>query len=100
MGSWIGRAGRGAQAWLTYSFTPRSKIELGYRLQEVSHEFLEGGRSADYSVSGELALMRGVSASGFVQFEQWRFPLLATNRQSDITAGVQLTFRPALHFAK
>jgi hypothetical protein len=29
-----------------------------------------------------------------VQYEQWSFPILATGRQSDVTASVQLTFWP------
>jgi len=36
MGSWIGKAGRGGQGWLTYWLSPRNKVQLGYRLQGVS----------------------------------------------------------------
>ena len=49
MASWIGRAGRGGQGWLTYSFSPRNNIQLSYRLQDVSPRFLKGGRLVDYS---------------------------------------------------
>jgi len=100
MGSWIGRAGRGAQGWLTYSFSPRSQLQFGYRLQEVSHNFIAGGRATDLSAAADLPISRQLSASGFVQYEQWHFPTLSTTRQSDVTAGLQLTFRPALRFRK
>lgn len=94
LASWIGRAGRGGQGWLTYSFSPRDKIQLGYRLQTVSPDFIEGGRLADYSAQGEFMLGRQVSISGLVQYEQWRFPVLSATRQTDVTASLQLTFYP------
>jgi membrane-associated phospholipid phosphatase len=100
MGNWIGRAGRGVQSWLTYSFSPKSRLQFGYRLQEVSHDFLQGGRAVDYSVAADLALSSQVSANGFVQYEQWRFPIISLDRQSDATAGLQITWHPALHGKK
>jgi hypothetical protein len=94
MGSWIGRAGRGGQGWLTYWLSPRNKIQLGYRLQGVSPDFIQGGRLVDYSAESEFMLGRNLSVSGFVQYEQWRFPILNPARQSDVTAAMQLTFYP------
>lgn len=94
MGSWIGRAGRGGQGWLTYSFSPRSKLQFGYRLQEVSSEFLEGGRLADYSAKADIFSGRAIALSGYFQYEQWRFPLLALDRQSNVTASFQITYSP------
>ena len=94
MGGWIGRAGRGGQGWLTYSFSPRSRIQFGYRHQEVSKDFIGGGRAVDYSASGNLMLSHNLAFSGFLQYEQWRFPVLAPTRQSDITASFQFTFYP------
>jgi len=94
LGSWVGRAGRGAQAWLTYSFSPRNRIQLGYRLQEVSKDFLGGGRLADYSARGEFKLSSTLAVSGFLQYEPWRFPALTPTPQANVTASVQLTFYP------
>jgi hypothetical protein len=100
MGNWIGRAGRGAQAWLTYSFTSVTKLEFGYRLQEVSHQFIGGGRSADYSAQLDARLGRVVSLRGFLQYEQWRFPVLSATHQADFSAGAQITFHPNLSIHK
>lgn len=94
LGNWIGRAGRGGQAWLTYSFSPRNKLEFGYRHQEVSHDFIGGGRLVDYSARTEFLLGHNVSVSGTFQYEQWRFPVVNAARQSNQTASVQLTFYP------
>jgi membrane-associated phospholipid phosphatase len=94
MGSWIGRAGRGGQGWLTYSFSPRSMLQAGYRHQEVSDQFIGGGRAVDYSIRGEVMASHDMSLSGFLQYEQWKFPVLAPTRQSDVTASFQFTIYP------
>jgi hypothetical protein len=94
IGSWIGRAGRGGQGWLTYSLSPRNKIQLGYRLQTVSPAFIGGGRLADYSAQSEFKVGPDIAVSGLVQYEQWKFPVSNPIGQSDVTASLQLTFYP------
>ena len=94
LGSWVGRAGRGGQGWLTYSFSPRTKVELGYRHQEVSKDFIGGGRLVDYSATADLRLSHDFVCSGFLKYEQWRFPILVADRQSNVAASVQLTYSP------
>ena len=94
LGSWIGRAGRGGQGWLTYWFSPRTKLRLGYRQQDVSKDFIGGGRLNNFSAHGEFMLGPNVALSGFLQYEHWRFPLLSLTRKSDVTASVQFTFYP------
>lgn len=100
LGSWIGRAGRGGQGWLTYSLSARNQVQFGYRLQTVAPDFIGGGRLADYSAQSEFMLGPNVSLSGLFQYEQWRFPVLNSTRQSDVTASVQLTFYPHWHIGR
>ncbi|HUJ94120.1 MAG TPA: capsule assembly Wzi family protein [Terriglobales bacterium] len=100
LGNWIGRAGRGGQGWLTYSFSPRSKLQFEYRLQEVSKDFIGGGRLADYSAQSEMMLTPNAGVSGLVQYEQWRFPTLSPSRQSNVTASIQFTIYPRLRSDK
>jgi len=94
MGSWVGRAGRGGQGWLTYWLSPRNKVQLGYRLQGVSPDFIEGGRLVDYSAQSEFMIGPNVAVSGLFQYEQWKFPVLSPTGQSDVTASLQVTFYP------
>ena len=94
MGNWIGRAGHGGQAWMTYSISPRNQVQLGYRLQQVSKDFIGGGRSVDLSVQTAFMLSSRVALSAFVQHEQWTFPVLSAVSQSNTTASVQLVFYP------
>ena len=94
LANWIGRAGRGGQGWLTYSFSPRTQLQLGYRLQGVSKALIGGGRLVDYQVSANLMLSSQIACAALLKYEQWTFPVLAQDRQSDVTASVQLTYYP------
>lgn len=94
LASWIGREGRGGQAWATYWLSPRSKIQLAYRHAEVDREFIGGGRLNDFGGHAEFMLRPGLAVSGLVQYEQWKFPVLSPAGQSNFTASVQLTLYP------
>lgn len=94
IGSWIGRRGRGEQGWLTYRFSPRTDVQFGYRHNSADRAFLQGGTLQDFNLRTDLMLTRTVGFSGFVQRENWNFPVLSPTAQSDITASVQLTFWP------
>lgn len=95
MGSWMGRQGQGAQAWTTYWFTPRNKLQFGYRHQKVSHEFIpNGGTLTDASVRAEFWPRSSFSLSASVQYEVWNFPVIAVTSQSNITSSLQLSFWP------
>ena len=101
LGSWIGRAGRGGQGWLTYWFSPRSTLQFGYRYQKVDRDFLEGGHLDDFSVRPQVMLLSSnLNLSGNVQFEHWYFPLLSTSGRSNVTAQLQLTLFPHLRIRK
>jgi hypothetical protein len=94
LGSWIGRAGQGGQAWLIYSLSPRSKFQLGYRHQEVNKDFIRGGHLNDFSAKGNLMLSPDLALSVLLQYEQWRFPILSPIGQSNVMASIQLVFYP------
>ncbi len=95
MGNWVGREGQGVQAWTTYWFTPRNKLQFEFRHLKVSHEFIpNGGTQADASVRADFWVRSSCSLSAVVQYEAWNFPVIAMGRQSDVTSSVQLSFWP------
>ena len=94
LASWIGRSGRGGQGWATYWLSPRTKLQLGYRLQMVYKDFIQGGRLTDYSARGEYMFGNHLALAGFFQHEQWWFPVLSSSKQSNETVSLQLTFYP------
>ena len=95
IGSWIGRQGQGAQAWSTYWFTPRNKIQFQFRHEKVSNEFIHGGGTVtDGGINAEYMIRPDLGISGSVQVEQWNFPVLAQKAQSNVASSLQVTFRP------
>jgi hypothetical protein len=100
MGSWVGRDGQGAQAWLSYWLSPRNKVQFVYRNQEAQKDFIGGGHLNNYGLSAELMLRPEIAFSGLFQYEEWRFPVLSTIGQNDFAASVQLTFYPHWGFNK
>jgi hypothetical protein len=95
IGSWIGRAGQGAQAWATYHFSSTDEIQVNFRHQKVSHEFLPGGATlADMGARTVWSLHRNLTISGALQYERWTMPVLQARRESNITTSIQFTFRP------
>ncbi|HLV95095.1 MAG TPA: capsule assembly Wzi family protein [Candidatus Acidoferrales bacterium] len=99
--SWIGRQGQGAQAWATYWFTPKSKLQFNYRHQKVSREFVpSGGTVTDGGVRADFWAGSTFSVTGSFQYEKWNFPVLAATPQTDLTTSIQVTFWPKLRGTK
>lgn len=94
LASWIGRQGRGGQAWATYWFSPHSRLQLNYRHQENDRAYIGGGHLNDVGAFGEFRLGPDLALSAAAQYEQWRFPVLSPAAHSNFTATVQLAFFP------
>lgn len=97
IGSWIGRRGRGEIGWLTYHFSARTDVQLGYRHNSVDPGFLQGGKLQDISAKANIMLGRDFGITALVQHENWHFPVLSPSAKSDFTASVQVTYWP--HFS-
>ena len=99
MGNWIGRDGSGLEAWTRYWLTPRNRIQFGYRHAKVDAKFIPGGGTInDASVRTDFWVRTTWGVSAFVQYEQWRFPLLAPGPQTNVTGALQVTYWPQKNF--
>lgn len=95
LASWIGRQGQGAQAWATYWLSGRDKLQLNFRHQKVSHEFVPfGGTVTDGGISADFYLRSRFSVTAALQYERWNFPVIAPTAQANFSTSVQLTFWP------
>jgi membrane-associated phospholipid phosphatase len=94
LGSWVGRRGRGEQAWATYSFSPRNTFQFGYRHNNVDRGFVGGGSLRDISFRTDLLLRRDLGISAFVQSENYAFPVLSPTSRSNVVGSFQLTWWP------
>jgi hypothetical protein len=101
IGSWIGRGGQGAQAWSNYWFSPRTRLQLYFRHQKVSQEFLPGGGSlTDAGGRMDLSIRPDLSFSVSVQHERWLFPSIQPNISRNVAAAVGVEFEPQKVFQR
>jgi membrane-associated phospholipid phosphatase len=94
IGSWVGRQGDGIQAWTTYWFSPRNKLQFGYRRQWVDKVLLEGGNLNDISTSVDWLFKHDIQLTSTIQYERWNFPLLNPGPVRNVSASLQLMFWP------
>jgi hypothetical protein len=104
LGSWIGREGQGAQAWANYWFGARDRLQVNFRHQKVSQQFVPGGGTlTDFGVRGDYWPSQILGLTGSLQYERWLFPIIKPGPERDISAsiGIQLQpqkiFRPSFH---
>lgn len=95
LGDWIGREGKGGQAWLTYHLSPQEMFQLAYRNAKSASDFVPGGTTQnDFSLQFVHRLPNDIELSTFTQLEFWKAPILATGLQRDVSIGLQLTYFP------
>ena len=95
LGSWIGRDGQGAQAWSSYWFTPKSRIQVNFRHEKVSQQFIPGGGSlTDVGAQGNYVLHKTLDLSISVQYERWLFPTIQPGPERNFTTSVGIRFQP------
>ncbi len=90
---WVGRQGKGGQAWLTYHLSPQDEIQFQYRNVKASSAFLPGGTTQnDYSFLVSKRVRQNIEIRGWAMYEGWKAPLYKSGAQSDTTASVQVTW--------
>jgi len=95
IGSWIGRQGQGAQAWTTYWLNPRSKVQINFRHQKVSQQFIpDGGTLTDVGASADYWFPHDFGISARVQYERWLFPVIQPNPARNVLAALEIRFEP------
>ncbi len=98
MGDWIGRAAQGELIRTNYWLGPRKKIGLELRHRTIDRQYLpQGGNQNDAAVNADIFTASRFRFTGNLQYERWQIPLLATNRQSNVTASFELGFWPTAH---
>jgi Capsule assembly protein Wzi len=95
IGSWIGRGGQGAQAWTNYWFTPKNRIQLFFRHEKISAQFIPGGGSiTDFGVLGECFVRNDLDVSLTVQHERWLIPSIQPDISRNFTTSLMLRYTP------
>jgi hypothetical protein len=101
MGSWVGREGQGAQAWTNYWFNARNRVQINFRHQKVSQQFIPGGGTlTDVGARGDYWTHFNVGISASVRYERWLFPLIQPNEATNVSAFVEISFEPQKWFRR
>jgi hypothetical protein len=92
---WVGREGKGGQAWLTYHLSPEEDIQFMVRNAKASAQFFPGGTTQnDFAGQVRKRIGQDLEVLGLVQYEGWKAPIYMTGKQSDTTVSVRLTWFP------
>ena len=98
VGDWVGRQGKGGQAWLTYHLSPQEEVQFQYRNAKSSAAFIPGGTTQnDFAWQVVKRVRKNFELRGSVQYERWKAPIYEPGLRSDTTTAFQLTwFAPEL----
>ncbi len=95
VGDWVGRQGKGGQAWLTYHLSPREEVQFEYRRAKAASAFIPGGTTQnDFAVEARKRVYADLELHGRVQYEGWKAPIYMTGAQSDTTAELEIVWTP------
>jgi hypothetical protein len=94
-GDWVGRQGKGGQAWLTYHLSPQEEIQVEYRNAKAASAFIPGGTTQnDFAVQVVKRVLKDYELRGWVQYERWKVPIYETGLHTDTVAEFQFTWFP------
>jgi hypothetical protein len=96
IGDWIGREGKGGQAWLTWHLQPEQSLQLEYRMAKADSDFIPGGTTQQQLAAHTvLRLRHKLELRGTLQGELWRAPLIAVGTQHNVLGSLQITYFPS-----
>jgi hypothetical protein len=103
-GDWVGREGKGGQAWITYHLSGDEWIRVGFRNQKNSKDFIyvrnltqnfQYGTTLDdgyFQVVKRLG--KDLELNGSFAYEQYLAPIYLPGRQTVTTTNIGLTWFP------
>ncbi|HVZ82351.1 MAG TPA: capsule assembly Wzi family protein [Terracidiphilus sp.] len=102
MGDWIGREGKGGQAWLTWHLSGNEWIQLNARNQKVAKDFVPGGTTLnDFGVQAVKRIGRDFEVNGRFNYQRWNAPIYPTGTpvypspdHTTTVTTIQLTWFP------
>ena len=100
-GDWVGREGKGGQAWITYHLSGNEWLQINARHQKAAKDFIRSG-SAEYGTTlndiGFQAVKRigkDFEINGSFTYERYKAPIYVPGEQTVTTTNIQLTWFPS-----
>ena len=101
-GDWVGREGKGGQAWLTYHLTANEWVQMEYMHKKTAKDFIPGGTTQNqFKVDVVKRLRKDIELDAWLQYEGWKAPIYIPGNglNKDTTVAVQFTWFPKLRTA-
>ncbi len=94
-GDWIGREGKGGQAWATYHLSGNEWVQLEMRHQKNSKDFIPGGTTLN-DVTFQVVKRVGneLEIKGDFTYERYKAPVYLPGTQNVTATTVQVTWFP------
>ena len=94
-GDWMGREGKGGQAWVTYHLSGNEWIQFNWRRQKNAKDFIIGGTTLDdYGAQVVKRIGHDFEVKGNFTYENYLAPTYLTNKQTVTNTSVQFTWYP------
>jgi hypothetical protein len=99
-GDWIGREGKGGQAWVTYHLSGNEWLQANYRNQKIAKDFLYsgttqyGGTINDFGFQAVKRIGKDFEVNGSFTLEHYNEPIYLPGQQTVTNTNVQLTWYP------
>ncbi len=94
LGSWIGPEARSIVYQSSYWFNAERKLTVAARTQTNNPAYLGGGDLKDFGASYVFKVQRNVTIASGVQYESWNYPVLASDRRSNVSVSFQIQWHP------
>ena len=99
-GDWIGREGKGGQAWITYHLSGNEWLQVRARNQKVAKDFIFSTTTESGTTLNDLGFQavkrvgKDFEVSGTFTYEQYKAPIYLQGAQTVTTTDIQLTWYP------
>ena len=92
---WIGRDGKGGQAWLTYHLSANEYLQFQYRNAKVDGGFIPGGTTQNiYQAMLQKRFLKDIELRAWFAHETWKAPIYKPGAQNDNVIQARITWFP------
>ncbi len=105
-GDWVGREGKGGQAWITYHLSGNEWIQVSMRNQKTAKDFIPGSSTPitraypggttlnDINFQAVKRIGKDFEINGNFTYERWKAPIYLSGEQTVTSTTIQLTWYP------
>lgn len=99
-GDWVGREGKGGQAWLTWHLSGNEWIQVNVRNHKAAKDFLAAGSTEYGSTINDVGfevvkrIKKQFEIDGRFTVEKYKEPIYLPGRQNVTTTDIRLTWYP------